>query len=145
MSVAVRRRLCGEAPEKFPWKIARNLHPVLVCDPHAVNPDTLHADRRSSEAGALRRQVPDPRLRTAIYLRRIEEQQVGTVAGFERAAFLDSEKRSDISRELARGFGERQGLALAHPMPQEMQAEPGVVEERQVRARVRQRYEARGV
>jgi len=118
---------------------------VLVCDAHAVNPHTLHADRRSREACALRRQVPDPRLGTAIYLRRIEEQQVGTVSGFEHAAFLDSEKRGYISRELARRLGERQGLALAHPMPQEMQAEPGVVEERQVRARVRQRYEALGV
>ena len=91
------------------------------------------------------RQIEDAPVRPAVHARRVEEQEVGLVTGLQHPPFLDAEHRSRLAGQPAGSVFQRQHAELAHPVPEQVQPEAGVIEERKMRARVRQRHHAGGV
>ena len=137
-----RRIPAGKSPIRAP-----SGRRVLVSDAHAVHPDAVHAERRRDEARMPAGQVearaasaPRPTVAGS------KSSKVGGVAGLERAAAAGCRRRcAGIARQPAHRFLQRQRAALAHPVAEQVQAEAGVVEEREVRAGVGQRHQARRV
>src|SRR2546428_5133526 len=91
----MRRSLSGKIPQQ-------PTRERLAVEAHAVHPDAFDAHRRGREARVTAGEVEDPLLGAAIDGRRIEEQQVGVVAGLERAAFLDAEDAGRMAGEAPR-------------------------------------------
>src|SRR4051812_30505216 len=101
----------------------------------------MHAQRGRDEARLARRQVEGAAVRAAVPLVRIEEEEVGPMARLQRAALRDAEYLRRMAGQAPHRLRQREHAELARPVAQEMQAEGGVVEEREVCTRVRQRHE----
>src|SRR2546426_11625413 len=120
---------------------------VQIAVPHdanAVYPDAVDADRVGGEARVAPRQIEDAPVRPAVHARRVEEQEVGLVTGLQHPPSLDAEHRSRLAGQPAGSGFQRQHAELAHPVPEQVQPEAGVIEERKVRASIRQRHHAGG-
>src|SRR5229473_4225872 len=76
---------------------ARPIKIAILQDAHAVHPDAVHADRVGGETRMAARQIEDAPVRSAVHRRRVEQQQVGLVAGLEGAALLDAEHRGRLA------------------------------------------------
>jgi len=119
--------------------------PVLIRDTYTVHPDPVHADRGGRETRIAAGQVEHAALGAAIDRGRVEQEQIGVVAGLQRAAAAHAEELRRLAGQAPSRVREREHAAAAHPVPEQVQAEAGVVEEREVRAGVRERDQARRV
>src|SRR6185295_8007609 len=72
----------------------------------------------------------------------IEKQEIRVHAGSDGTAVPDAEYFRGLGRDPADGFLQRHQLALPDPVAEQMQAEPRIAQERQVRARIGQRNHA---
>src|SRR6185503_7137444 len=132
----------GELAQQAPRQALARHGAVLAGHPHAVDPDAMNPHRARGQARVAARKVEYAALGPAVHGRGVEEQEIGVVPDLERAALLDAEERGRLAGEAPHRVGEREHAELAHPVPEKMQAEAGVVEEREMRARVRQRHQA---
>ena len=102
----------------------------------------MHAARMPDHARAPARQIVDPFESGDADRPRVEQQQIGPVAGRDAPAAGNPVLGRRIRGQPAHAFFEREGLSLAHPVAEKVQPEARVAEENQVRAGVRQRDHA---
>src|SRR5690606_6645037 len=112
---------------------------------HAVDPYAVNADRAGREAGVAARKVVDAALRPPVHRGRIAKQEVRVETRLESAAGPDAEERRRMAREAPHRLLEGEYAEPPYPVPKQMQPEAGVVEEREVRAGIGERDEARRV
>ena len=111
---------------------------LCIGDPLAIDPHTVHAARASHHPRRTCWQVIGARAGAAPDSCRIEEHQVGSKAFTQCATPLDAEESGLCAGQPTHCLGHRHGSPVTHPMAEQMQPEPGVVQEGQVRAGIRQ-------
>src|SRR5690348_4101382 len=135
MEATVGPRLRRELAQQLARERGALAQSILVGDANAIHPDAVHADGVGGEARLARGQIVYAPVRAAVHRLRIEEEEVGVIAGLQGAAVADAIDARRMSGQAPRGLLERKHATLARPAPEEVQSEPGVVEEREMRAR----------
>ena len=102
----------------------------------------MHAERVADRARAAAGQVVDPARRRDADRRGIEQQQIGTGADRDAAAVGDAVEPGLMAGQAAHAFRQVEGAALAHPMAEEIEPEPGIAQIDEMRAGIRQRDDA---
>src|ERR1700740_3680669 len=112
---------------------------LAVEHPDAVDEHAVHADRVAQRARAAAGQVVDPARRRNADRGGVEQQQISMSAEGDAAAVRDAVEPGLMACQPAHALRKVEGAALAHPMAEEIEAEPGVAQIHEMRAGVRQR------
>ena len=99
----------------------------------------MHADRIAQSSRTAAWQVANPARRRDAYRRRIEQQQIGASADRNAAAIGNSVKPGLMAGQPTYALDQIERAALAYPMTEEIEAEPGVAEIDEMRTGVGQR------
>ena len=127
----------GRAPVPGPCRAARNRLPSNTRTPLTKTPCTPIGSRsvRGPPPGrSLTRRAGEIADR-----RRIEQQQIGAGADRDAAAVGDAVEPGLVAGQPAHAFRQVEGAALAHPMAEEIEPEPGIAQIDQMRAGIGQR------
>ena len=123
------------------WPGPLSSRAVILAVEHldAVDEDAVHADRVAHRARAAAGQVVDPARRRDADRGGIEQQQIGEGAGRDPAAIGDAVEPGLMAGQPAHAFRQIEGAALAHPMAEQVEPEPGIAQIDQMRAGIGQR------
>ena len=102
----------------------------------------MHAQRCGRQPGRTAGQVEHALFRATADEPGVEQQQVGGVAFADQTAALQTEHLRRMRGQAPHRLAHAHHGALACPVPEQVQAEAGVVEEGQVRARITQGNDA---
>src|SRR6516164_912293 len=111
--------------------------------PDAVDEHAVHADRVAQRARAAAGQVVDPARWRNADRGGVEQQQISMCAEGDAAAVRDAIEPGLMTCQPAHALRKVESAALAHPMAEEIEAEPGIAQIHQMRAGVRQRDHSR--
>src|SRR5271165_1770663 len=121
----LRRTGRQKAIEHLPRAPARVGVIPTVEHPNSVDEDTVNAQRVADGARSAARQVVDPARPRDADSGGIELQQVGAGARRDAAPGGDAVEPGLVAGQAPHAFGQVEGAALANPVPEEVEAEPG--------------------
>src|SRR5260370_122440 len=108
-----------------------------VEDPGSVDEDAMHPDRVADRPWTAARQIIDPARRRDADRGRIEQQEVGAGADGDAAPVGNAIEPGLMAGQAAHPLYQIEGAAIAHPMSEEIEPEPGIAEIEEMRAGIR--------